>query len=458
MDRGDILAGSSFRAVLRSTVVFAVVMSTGTFLAIAYLDKTLMEDARQRVMELHLGVQQMHEIDNNDTDLIARVDTLISGAAGAALAYGVYDVNGVFLTGNMNVSLAPGAWETRSLQKQGNSGPDDRYLLHASRIGDLNFVSGRNLHFIETAKTAIVRGVTLAGFMVVLAMIGIGYLMSSRSQRKFEHIEHVLERVAAGDASVRIGATDPRDQIDRISAKIDMQLTKLESMIDNTRRASAAVAHDLRKPLARASLQLEKGLARAEAGQDTRGEFEDALAALGSLNTIVSTILRITRIESHDIGKLEPFDLRETLDEVVSAYGAVAEDAGQTLNYARSKETLWAVGDADMVAQLVINLLQNAVTHAGYGATITLDATHMGDHVTLAVSDNGPGIPEDLRSRVFEPLFRADAARSTDGNGLGLALVRAIADRHGASLILSDAGPGLKAMLKLSASIEGMSR
>lgn len=451
MDRGDILAGDSFRAVLRSTLVFITVMSVGTYLAIAYLDKTLTEDARQRVLELHLGVQKMHEIDTDDADLIARVDTLISGAAGAALAYAVYDAGGAYVTGNLDVALEPGTWETRVIQKQSNPNPEDSYLLHASQIGDLIFVSGRNLHFIETARVAIVRGVTLAGFMVVLAMIGIGYLMSSRSQGKFEHIENVLERVADGEAGARIGTSNSRDQIDRISQKIDTQLVKLESMIENTRRASAAVAHDLRKPLARASLQLEKGLAKAEAGEDTRGEFEDALAALNNLNSIVSTILRITRIESHDIGKLESFNLRETLDEIVSAYGAVAEDAEQTLDYTGAEHELWAVGDADMIAQLVINLLQNAVTHAGLGATITLDTKQSGDQVELVVSDNGPGIPGDLLPRVFEPLYRADAARSTDGNGLGLALVKAIAGRHGADLILSDAKPGLKATLTLSA-------
>ncbi|MGJ8609514.1 MAG: sensor histidine kinase [Octadecabacter sp.] len=451
MDRGDILAGGSFRAVLRSTLVFVTVMSAGTFLAVAYLNKTLTEDARQRVLELHLGVQQMHEVDNNDADLISRVETLISGAAGAALAYAVYDANGDYLTGNMDVSLEPGAWQKGTIQKRGKPNPDDSYLLHASQIGDLIFVSGRNLDFIETAKVAIVRGVTLAGFMVVLAMIGIGYLMSSRSQAKFEHIENVLERVADGEVGARIGILDSHDQIDRISQKIDLQLAKLDGMIENTRRSSAAVAHDLRKPLARASLQLEQGLAKAEAGHDTRGEFEDALAALGNLNSIVSTILRITRIESHDIGRLESFDLRDTLDEIVSAYRAVAEDAGQTLNYAGEGQRLLAVGDADMIAQLVINLLQNAVTHAGAGAIITLDATQSGGQVMLVVSDNGPGIHDELRPRVFEPLFRADAARSTDGNGLGLALVKAIADRHGTEINLSDAEPGLKATLMLPA-------
>jgi signal transduction histidine kinase len=290
----------------------------------------------------------------------------------------------------------------------------------------------------------MIRGFAIAGFLVVIAMIGIGYVMSRRSQEKLEVIEQVLERVADGDASARIGIAHPSDQIDRISQKIDAQLAKLDAVMQGTRRASASVAHDLRKPLARVSMILERGLARAEAGEDVRAEFEDGLAGLEKLNAIVATILRIARIEGHDIGDFQLFDLRAVLDEVAETYEAVAEDAGMKLLYERPADKVELVGDANMIAQLVINLLQNAITHAGDGAKIFLGAERRNQAVLLTVSDTGQGIPEDLRERVFEPMYRADAARTKDGNGLGLALVKAIADRHSADIVLSDAKPGLR--------------
>jgi signal transduction histidine kinase len=451
MDRADILAGSAFRAVLRSALAFIAVLAVGAFLTQRYVDNILMQEARIRVIELHHGILEFEQI-NNESQLVALVNTLTRNAAGETLAYALYRGDGTFLAGNVDAPLTPGAWKVLMLDIAGGRTEPGEYLLHASRVGDGVFVSGLNLSFVETAEFAMVRGFAIAGFLIVIAMIAIGYMMSRRSQEKLETIEQVLERVADGDVSARIGLADPRDQIDRISQKIDAQLARLDAMMQGTRRTSAAVAHDLRKPLARVSMLLERGLARAEAGEDTRAELEDGLAGLGKLNAIIATILRIARIESHDIGDFKRFDLRELLNEIAETYEAVAEDAGQRLIYERPTEEVYMTGDADMIAQLIINLVQNAITHAGGGAVISLRAEQRDGPVTLSVSDTGPGIPENLRERVFEPMYRADAARTKDGNGLGMALVKAIADRHGATITLSDAKPGLRVSVTFPAS------
>lgn len=451
MDRADILAGSAFKAVLRSALAFVAVLAIGAFLTEQYVESVLMEEARQRVNELHHGLVDVEQTDS-ESEVVALVNTLARSAAGETLAYALYRGDGTLLAGNVDATLAPEAWEIRPLTiANAGTGPQD-YLLHASRIGEGVFVSGLNLSFIEAAELAMIRGFAIAGFVVVIAMIAIGYLLSRRSQEKLEAIEQVLERVAGGDVSARIGVDQPRDQVDRISQKVDAQLVKLDAMMQATRRASAAVAHDLRKPLARVSMILERGLARAEAGDDVRAELEDGLAGLGKLNGIIATILRIARIESHDIGDFKRFDLREILDEIAETFEPVAEDAGQRLVYDRPAAEVGMVGDADMIAQLTINLVQNAITHAGDGAKISLGVAKRQGSVTLTVSDNGPGIPEELRARVFEPMFRADAARTRDGNGLGMALVKAIAERHLADISLSDAKPGLLVSVTFPAS------
>lgn len=442
MDRADILAGSAFRAVLRSVLAFVVVLAAGAFLTERYVDNILMEEARQRVGELHHGLVEVEQV-NSESQLITLVNTLARTAAGETLAYALYRGDGTLLAGNVDAPLAPEAWDVVMLDITGTQTGPEEYLLHASRIGDAIFVSGLNLSFVETAEFAMIRGFGIAGFMIVIAMIAIGYVMSRQSQEKLETIEQVLERVADGDVSARINVKHARDQIDRISQKMDAQLAKLDTMMQGTRRASAAVAHDLRKPLARVSMILERGLASAEAGEDVRAALEDGLDGLGKLNQIIATILRIARIESHDIGDFKHFDLREVLDEIAETYEAVAEDVCQRLVYKRPTKAVGMMGDADMIAQLVINLVQNAITHAGGGATIGLSAEKHDGAVTLTLSDTGPGIPENLRERVFEPMYRADAARTRDGNGLGMALVKAIADRHNATIALSDAKPGL---------------
>ncbi len=100
-----------------------------------------------------------------------------------------------------------------------------------------------------------------------------------------------------------------------------------------------------------------------------------------------------------------------------------------------------------MIAQLVANLVGNAMAYAGDGAKIEIGTEEDWRSVKLFVSDNGPGIPDDLKEKVFEPFFRVDTARTIEGSGLGLPLVKAIVDRHGATLSLEDAAPGLKVVV-----------
>jgi signal transduction histidine kinase len=296
-----------------------------------------------------------------------------------------------------------------------------------------------------------IRGFALTGFVVVLAMLAIGYVLSRRSLIKLERIEDALDLVSAGETGARIGAGSDNDQIDRISHRIDARLDQLEELMQDTRRTAASVAHDLRRPLARATIGLEKALAKAEAGQDPRGAIENAQADLTRLTSIISTILRIARIEGGAVGELGVVDLRPILSELAETYQPVAEDAGQTLVWTEPEGPLMVLGDGGMLAQLFINLIQNAITHTGEGARIHLSARAGPEAVQVCVRDDGPGIPEALRERVFEAFFRDDEARTVEGSGLGLPMVKAIVKRHGATIHLEDAAPGLRVRVEFSA-------
>jgi signal transduction histidine kinase len=322
-------------------------------------------------------------------------------------------------------------------------------LLRSVPLGDRTLVVGRSTEFIAAAKQSAVRGFALTGFVVVLAMLGIGYVLSRRSQESLEHMESVLDRVSRGETSARIRTDHGNDQIDRIAARINDHLDHLDALFRQTQRTAASVAHDLRRPLSRTVLGMERALAQVEAGGDARGDIERSLADLAQLRSVIASILRIARIESGEIGDLQLFDLRDILDEVAETFRPVAEDAAQHLDYARADMSLMVRGDAQMLAQLLVNLVQNAITHAGDGATIRLDAADTGATIDLSVADTGPGLSPDLRDKVIEPFFRADTARTLDGSGLGLALVKAIADRHNAALRFEDAEPGLRVTLSL---------
>ncbi len=276
-------------------------------------------------------------------------------------------------------------------------------------------------------------------------MLCAGYFLSRKSLHKLEQLEMTLAQVSDGDMTARIALSPDNDQIDRIAGRMNAHLENLSRLMISTRATAAAVAHDLKSPLARAYLGLGQALARIEQGQDPRAEIEDTQAELEGMNGIFDTFLRLARIEGGaDGAQFAPVDLGALLDDLAETYQMVAEDSDQNLVYERPKGSVIITGDATMLQQMVVNLLQNAVTHGGAGNQIGLTLDHAGDQVLLTVADTGPGIPEAARDAVFEPFHRLDPSRSKPGSGLGLALVRAIAERHRAHITLADNAPGLR--------------
>lgn len=132
------------------------------------------------------------------------------------------------------------------------------------------------------------------------------------------------------------------------------------------------------------------------------------------------------------------------MSTVAEIYADVAEDAGlKLIDRVDANRELMVHGDRELLIQMFVNLVENAIRHCPDGTEITLAIDRHGGKITASVADNGPGIPEDEREKVFRRLYRLDKSRTTAGSGLGLSLVRAIADLHGGAVALKDAKPGL---------------
>ena len=183
-----------------------------------------------------------------------------------------------------------------------------------------------------------------------------------------------------------------------------------------------------------------------DVGQDPRADIEDTQDELQRMGVIFDTFMRLAQIEAGVYGgPLAKVDLRALVDDLAETYHLVAEDHDQTLVYDRDAGgDVSVVGDAAMLQQLLVNLLENALNHGGAGNEIQLSLDRKADRVHLTVADRGPGIPEAARDAVFEPFHRLDPSRRKPGSGLGLTLVRAIAERHGADVTLADNNPGLR--------------
>jgi signal transduction histidine kinase len=174
---------------------------------------------------------------------------------------------------------------------------------------------------------------------------------------------------------------------------------------------------------------------------------------LVEIDSIVDTfeaLLRITEIEAGTRkARFAVLDLRAVLRDVADVYEAVVEDAGGAWNggiEGTGNADIW--GDRELLVQLFANLIENAIRHGRAKVEISLSLIESRGHVTAIIADNGPGIPEREREKVFRRLYRLEQSRTTEGSGLGLTLVAAIVELHEATVELGDNAPGLRVSIR----------
>lgn len=156
--------------------------------------------------------------------------------------------------------------------------------------------------------------------------------------------------------------------------------------------------------------------------------------------------MRITQLEAGARrSRFGPIDLGNVLADVADIYEPVVEEAGGRLgNHVGLEQNCTVTGDRELLTQLFVNLIENAVRHSPPGTQIDVSMKQQDDKLIAVVADDGLGIPADERENVFRRLYRLERERSTSGSGLGLSLVAAIAELHGAAVTLNDNHPGLR--------------
>lgn len=282
--------------------------------------------------------------------------------------------------------------------------------------------------------------------LALLLSTAFAIFIARRTETRIRQMESVLEAVGAGRYDLRI-LDGGEDDVARLAQSVDRALDRLEAGIDAIRQVSTDVAHDLRAPLARLRLRLEPVALDNQVPLAARQEVGSALADLDQVSGTFDAILRLSRMQAGmvEIGRA-PVDLTALCREIHDVLTASAEDMGHRL-LADLSQTLVVAGDRELLAQAIVNLVDNAMRHCPAPATIMIAVRRQGFQALLSVCDDGPGIPEAELARVCERFVRLDRSRNTPGTGLGLALVDAIAGLHGASLRLENRAPGLCATL-----------
>ncbi|HEX6212628.1 MAG TPA: HAMP domain-containing sensor histidine kinase [Methylomirabilota bacterium] len=281
-------------------------------------------------------------------------------------------------------------------------------------------------------------GVVLVS-VLVLGLAGGAALTHSALQPLRALLDTLRDITRTGRLDARVSVGEDRDILTELGRVSNAMLARIQTLVEGMRGALDAVAHDLRTPLARLRGRAEQALV---AGPDTPAAYREALAdcveEADRVSSLLTTLMDISEAETGVMQlRLEPVDAGVVLRETVDLYEDVAEARGVALEAAPPAEPLTVRADRARLRQVLANLVDNAVKYTPPGGRVTLSAAGGPDEVSLTVRDTGPGIPADQQPRIWDRLYRGDAARSERGLGLGLSLVRAVVQAHGGRVELA---------------------
>jgi signal transduction histidine kinase len=357
-----------------------------------------------------------------------------------ALDYGVQGPGGEALAGRLaHIRTTPG-WSV--VPEGGAKAGEPIRMLTVALPNGYRLVVGDDQERIEALDGAVLRGFGWAFVGVVILGVAGGYALSGDVHRRLAAISGTAEAIIDGDLSRRVPVRGSDDDLDRLAITFNRMLDRIAALMESLKQVSSDIAHDMRTPLTRLRQRLEAGLGAPDERAQT---VEGALADLDAILDTFAALLRIAQIESGARrAAFQPADLTSIARTVVDAFAPSAEDARQSLTL-DAPSPLLVDGDPELLTQMLVNLVENALRHAGPGARIEVAVSRRGGGAWLRVTDNGPGVPEAERERLFDRFYRLERSRSTPGSGLGLALVAAVAKLHGAEVSLADARPGLAA-------------
>jgi signal transduction histidine kinase len=314
---------------------------------------------------------------------------------------------------------------------------DTRWLAVARTLpGGFPLLVARSLQPVDDTLAALRRGMLgLLGALLVAGAL-VGWLAARSVMTRINRINALADQVAEGQLDARLPGTRSDDEFGLLETHVHAMLDRIENLNRATHRLSDTIAHELRTPLNRMLQKLGRIEGQDDLTADLRAEMRQAIRMFDSL-------LDISRAEADQGsgGGLVPVDLSAVAAEVWDLYDPLAEDKGLQTE-AQITPGLAILGDRNLIAQVLSNLLDNAIKYCAPGDRLTLVLAPDADRILMSVADTGPGLPDDLRAEAFDRFTRAERDRNIKGHGLGLALVRAIAARHGARLTLPPGARG----------------
>ncbi|HEY5640035.1 MAG TPA: heavy metal sensor histidine kinase [Dehalococcoidia bacterium] len=284
----------------------------------------------------------------------------------------------------------------------------------------------RSLLVIIAIAYPLVLGVTSAG----------GLFLAGRALSPIDRVTRVAQRISAEDLSQRLDLDLPDDEVGRLARTFDEMIERLDGAFKRQRQFTADASHELRTPLTAIKGQTEVALQRDRAPEDYREVLRGVNSEVDRMIRLVGSLLTLARADAARITiNREQLSARTLVTDAVEQVRPSASEKGLAMTV-KPGDDVGLVADQDLVLQLLLNLLDNAVKYTPAGGSVDVSWRAADGQAEIAIADSGPGIPEEHLPRIFDRFYRADVARSREegGAGLGLAICRWIAEAHGGSI------------------------
>ena len=437
-----------FRLTAAYLAVFGITSLAFLLIALSVANQTFLSQAEREID------QEIRAITANfdDFPVVAQIDALETRLHGLndPFVYGMLDplLDGMIIIGNIDEwPVEDGAlFDTREIDVLQSGKPTPTLAKMIVLDETYTLLVGRRLDSFKNAMATLRNRVLLVSALFLGVIFAVGFFISRQIMREITQMNDTFAGLAMGKIGARVESFANEDELAVLGRNINQALDQNERYIENVRHISELTAHQLLKPLG----ALRHNLAGADL--TTKEEMMDCIDRsvdqIDEIKGTVEAVLNIAELESKVVGTFENVDLDACAQSAISLYRDVAKEADISL--VPDLKRVQVFGDRAQLTELCINLITNAIKYSPSGSSIYVGTYESGGHGGLVVQDEGLGIPEEDFDKVFSPMVRLPTtAATTQGKGLGLALVQAVIKRHDGRIRLSNKSPGLAVTVEL---------
>lgn len=274
--------------------------------------------------------------------------------------------------------------------------------------------------------------------VLIISLGGIlTYYLSGKALRPLRELSEQMKNRSVHNLSETIPVPESRDEVSELTNSFNQMSAKLDEAFAMQKRFSQSAAHELRTPLAVLKTKVHVFRKKSEHSPD---EYENLLSVVSSqtdrLSDLVNDLLSLTNMD--ELTYDEKIELKAMLSDIAKEFSVLSEERGVSVRVSGEEQTV--TGNANLLRRAFENLIENAVKYNTENGKVDISISKTSCGCKISIADTGIGIPDDMKSLVFEPFFRTDKSRSrkAGGSGLGLSIVKSIIEKHEGKISLSD--------------------